>query len=67
MKKKYDLCEQRSGTCIKCVLVGDSGTGKTNVAARLSSGKFREEYEPTTFGNFAGEWLYCSSRPFDTY
>ena len=57
MKKKYDLCEKRS-TCIKCVLVGDSGVGKSNVAARMSSRNFKEEYQPTLFDNYAGKLSY---------
>lgn len=63
MKKKYDLCEQRSGTCIKCVLVGDSGVGKSNVAARMSSRNFREEYQPTLFDNYAAT-IFIDDRPF---
>ena len=54
MKKKYNFCEKK-GTCIKCVLVGDSGVGKSNVAARMSSRNFKEEYQPTLFDNYAGE------------
>lgn len=62
MKKKYDLCEKRS-TCIKCVLVGDSGVGKSNVAARMSSRNFKEEYQPTLFDNYAAT-IFIDDRPF---
>lgn len=55
MKKKYDFRDKRS-SCIKCVLVGDAGVGKTNLAARLSSRKFKDEYIPTIFDNYAGKY-----------
>lgn len=62
MKKKYDFCDKRS-TCIKCVLVGDSGVGKSNVAARMSSRNFKEEYQPTLFDNYAAT-VFIDEKPF---
>lgn len=62
MKKKYDFRDKRS-TCIKCVLVGDSGVGKSNVAARMSSRNFKEEYQPTLFDNYAAT-VFIEERPF---
>lgn len=57
MKKKYEFRDKR-GSCIKCVLVGDEGVGKSNLASRLSSRKFKEEYIPTVFDNYAGIYFY---------
>ncbi|KAH3858975.1 hypothetical protein DPMN_101621 [Dreissena polymorpha] len=52
MKQKYEFRDPRA-TCIKCVLVGDSGVGKSSLAARIASRKFKEEYVPTVFDNYA--------------
>ncbi|WAR18622.1 CDC42-like protein [Mya arenaria] len=52
MKQKYEFRDQRP-TCIKCVLVGDAGVGKTSLAARISSRKFKPDYVPTVFDNYA--------------
>lgn len=56
MKKKYEFRDKRS-SCIKCVLVGDAGVGKSSLAARLSSRKFKDEYIPTVFDNYAGIYI----------
>lgn len=62
MKKKYEFRDKRS-SCIKCVLVGDAGVGKTNLAARLSSRKFKDEYIPTIFDNYAAT-VILDDKPF---
>lgn len=51
MKKKYDFWDKLS---LKCVLVGDTGVGKSSLAGRLTSRTFKTDYEPTLFDNFAG-------------
>ncbi|XP_060554737.1 cdc42 homolog [Ruditapes philippinarum] len=62
MKKKYEFQDKRS-SCIKCVLVGDEGVGKTNLASRISSRKFKEEYIPTVFDNYAAT-VMLDQKPF---
>lgn len=62
MKKKYELSEKNS-TVIKCVLVGDTGVGKTSLAARITSRKFKDEYIPTIFDNYAATVL-LDQKPF---
>ncbi|XP_045180932.2 cdc42 homolog [Mercenaria mercenaria] len=62
MKKKYSFRDKRS-SCIKCVLVGDEGVGKSNLAARLSSRKFKDEYIPTIFDNYAAT-VMLDQKPF---
>lgn len=52
MRKKYSLVDKSS---LKCVLVGDTTVGKSSIAARLTSRKFKKDYFPTIFDNFAGK------------
>lgn len=62
MKKKYEFRETES-SCIKCVIVGDEGVGKSCLAARLSSRKFKDEYIPTIFDNYAAT-VMLDQKPF---
>lgn len=52
MKKKYEFQDRRS-SCIKCIIVGDAAVGKSCLAARLSSRRFKDDYIPTVFDNYA--------------
>ncbi|KAL4238223.1 hypothetical protein ACF0H5_002935 [Mactra antiquata] len=62
MKRKYEFRDKRS-SCIKCVIVGDAGVGKSSLAARLSSRKFKDEYIPTIFDNYAAT-VMLDEKPF---
>lgn len=60
MKKKYEFWDKLS---LKCVLVGDTGVGKSSLAARLTSRTFKTDYEPTLFDNFAAT-VSVEDKPF---
>lgn len=62
MKKKYKF-RDKSDTCIKCVLVGDTGVGKSSLAARIASRTFRQQYIPTVFDNYAATVMF-DEKPF---
>ncbi|KAK0052282.1 cdc42, partial [Biomphalaria pfeifferi] len=38
---------------IKCVVVGDAMVGKTSLSRRLACLGFAQDYNPTTFDNYA--------------
>lgn len=46
---------------IKCVLVGDGAVGKTSLVVSYSTNGFPNEYIPTAFDNYNGE--YVSANP----
>lgn len=43
---------------IKCVLVGDGAVGKSSLIAAYAQDAFKEDYQPTAFDTFNGEYLY---------
>lgn len=40
---------------VKCVLVGNAMVGKTSLSRQLACLGFAQDYNPTTFDNYAGE------------
>ena len=40
---------------VKCVLVGDSGVGKTSLLMRYTVSKFNEQHSPTIYDKFSSE------------
>jgi GTPase SAR1 family protein len=46
---------------IKCVLVGDSAVGKTSLVVSYSTNGFPNEYIPTAFDNYNGEYINFKS------
>jgi Ras family protein U len=42
---------------IKCVLVGDGAVGKTSLVVSYSTNGFPNEYIPTAFDNYNGEYI----------
>lgn len=42
---------------VKCVLVGDSGVGKTSLLMRYTVAKFSEQHSPTIYDKFSSELL----------
>lgn len=46
---------------IKCVIVGDSAVGKTSLVVSYSTNGFPNEYIPTAFDNYNGEYINFKS------
>ncbi|EGC38107.1 hypothetical protein DICPUDRAFT_149292 [Dictyostelium purpureum] len=55
---------------IKIVIVGDDGSGKTCLIYRLAENKFPQDYIPTIYGGYVGEFQFGPNKvqlaPWDT-
>uniref|UniRef100_A0A194AP76 Putative cell division control protein 42-like protein n=1 Tax=Pinctada fucata TaxID=50426 RepID=A0A194AP76_PINFU len=50
MAARYEPLENSS---LKCVVIGDTGSGKSALAHRIAAQEFKSESDPTLFDNFA--------------
>lgn len=47
--------------CVKCVIVGDEGVGKTCMALSYANREYPEETESTIFDTYAGNYHFFYS------
>lgn len=54
---KEPLMDTEAKRRLKCVLLGDGGVGKTSLLVSYLANGFPNDYVPTAFDNYNGEYL----------
>lgn len=46
---------EKSNTSVKCILIGESGVGKTSLVVSYTKDDYPAQHEPTAFDTYVGE------------